>query len=466
MSRVKDINDINNGGDHIDHLQTLAEKCRTLGRKDSNWEEIVNISNEALTYINHGMGKDHDKNKNHHPDNDNEEFRTTMEATISGYKGFSLMKLNKIDEAFIALSRSYELRRQNNVALIQDEKRAAVVNCERVRHNASNSNTSAITNSTSSKREKRESIQVEKVLIQCCQMKGIDAPLPPLTKFSRTRHLFNTGGTAVSNDDLVMTKDDYHIYNQMIKDGQDSTNTTRATTSLYIEEKVDGANFGLSLSSGKIIAQNRSHYISSGDHAQFSPLASWVEEHRTSLTNILSHGVQSNNKAASQGLVLYGEWVVARHSLPYQRLPAHFIAFDIYDRKLERFWSRSRLHSIMKGSGIPVVPLIKHGKLDTFDAVSSSSQSFRNFLLTLLETKSKFRNDGGYVEGIILRIDDNNESDNNKSMWLKSRMKIVRPDFVAGCSDGHWSRRDIEKQTIDYEFAKSYLEECYYCAED
>ena len=31
--------------------------------------------------------------------------------------------------------------------------------------------------------------------------------------------------------------------------------------------------------------------------------------------------------------VLFGEWCLARHSVPYTRLPGYFIAFDIYSKR-------------------------------------------------------------------------------------------------------------------------------------
>lgn len=393
-------------------------KCQLLG-KNAEWIEIIETADQVILHLNELIDY---------------EYRSNVEARVSGYRGFAFMKLDRLEEAIIELSKSYELSKskRKGVALIdqqigQDKKQKF------------------------NRQEKREIIQVERALLACCQMKGIDAPNPPLTKFSRTVHLFDAGGTAVTTDDLVMPSDDV-IYNQIADE----------TTTLYIEEKVDGANFGLSLSgNGQIFAQNRSHYVSSGDHAQFSPLASWIEENRAALTTILTH--EQGKRTTSQGLVLYGEWVVARHSIPYHKLPAHFIAFDIYDRKLQRFWSRSRFHTIMKGSGIPVVPIIKEGILDCFHDYTSkgnSPTSFKKELVRLLETKSKFRTDGGPVEGIILRIDDNREDEYGHT-WLKSRVKIVRPDFVGGCSEGHWSRREIEKQTVDFDFAQVYLDECY-----
>lgn len=398
-------------------IRLKLRKCQLLGI-DEKWSEIIVLTDSILDKIN-SFQNEMDFTE-----------RSSLEATIAGYRGFALMKLNRIDEAIISLTKSYEIRISSckNVALVNEKRE--------------------LDRKTPNLSKRKEFVQVEKALAYCCQKKGIASPLPPLTKFSRTVHLFDTGGTAVTNDDLVLSQID-GFYKQM-KDGNET---------IYVEEKVDGANFGLSLSAdGQIFAQNRSHYISSGDHAQFSPLASWLEENRNALTNILNEGKRNkNNIAASQGLILYGEWVVARHSIPYHRLPSYFIAFDIYDRRVQRFWSRKRFHSVMKGSGIPVVPMIK-----VYKPEAKSSEVFRQDLLNLLETKSQFRSDGGPVEGIILRVDDDSDTSQETS-WLNHRLKVVRPDFVAGCGE-HWSRRDIERQIIDYDFAQEYLLRCYQCS--
>jgi bifunctional polynucleotide phosphatase/kinase len=80
-------------------------------------------------------------------------------------------------------------------------------------------------------------------------------------------------------------------------------------------------------------------------------------------------------------------------------------------------------------------------------------RSFRVDVVRLLERQSVFRSDGGTVEGVVLRIDEGD--------WLQERFKIVRSDFIAGCGEGHWSKRTIEKQRVDYEFAQEYVQTCY-----
>jgi len=364
---------------------------------------------------------------------DDESMR--FEKHLLGYRGYALMMLKRYDEARTYLSQSYDCQ------IGQREKKVSTIDNNRWKRSGQKRVKGRIDN--------EEEIMVEKALATCCQHVGIDAPLPPLTKFHRIAHLFNTGGTAVSDNDLVRSEGDSLV--RQITNGQ---------STVIIEEKVDGANMGISLSaSGKVLAQNRSHYISSGDHAQFNPLHAWIAEHNTALYNILSLGQE--DRAASQGLILYGEWVVAKHSIPYHKLPGYFIAYDLYDRFHERFHSRSRFHKALRGSGIPVVPIVSNERFGSIfsNSVKNSNRTrpngWKKKFLDLLDTPSVFRNDGGKVEGIVLRIDD--EEDN----YLKDQFKLVRPDFIAGCNDGHWSDRKVEKQIIDYDYAQTYLEECY-----
>lgn len=345
-----------------------------------------------------------------------------VEATILGYKGYAEMTLQNYSSAISQLQRSFELKTSS-------KKLVANTNKETVGKTLKFQNRNSL----------REELIVEECLAKCCEILNVSTPPPPICKYSRTSHLFNTGGTAVSSDDLVLTQEEMNLF--------------ESHKQVIIEEKVDGANFAVSLCSDKtIIAQNRSKYVSSGDHAQFGPVDSWIEENRNSINEILTSVGERN---ATQGLILYGEWVVAKHSIPYDRLPGYFIAFDIYDRKEHRFYSRKRFHEVMLNSGIPVVPTIAVLETSMF---KSDKSRIELYLKEQLNTSSQFRSDGGFVEGIILRVD---EEQDQGARWLQDKVKLVRPDFVAGCSEGHWSRRDVEKNIIDFSFTEEYLTHCY-----
>jgi hypothetical protein len=341
-------------------------------------------------------------------------------SCFHGYKGYALWKQGKYTSAVCFLRESQRLRR--------------------ILHNRSDQ-----LNHRQKEIIERERIVVDNALNDC--LKADQSKVQTTTsskpiKYPRTVHLFNSGGTATTPDDLVL-KDLSNFVSILCQKG----------VGVVIEEKIDGSNLGISQcpQSGDILVQNRSHFISQGDHAQFSRVKEWIADHQDALLPIL----QGGNR------ILYGEWVVAKHSIPYQSLPGWFIAFDLYDKETGNFLSRRRFHSALKGSQIPVVPVLhKSWSFQPSEGFSDKRNSLlRKELLSLLESRSCFRNDGGTVEGIVLRVDD------PQSMWMDMRYKVVRPDFVRGCQRGHWSSMPIEKQAVDLEFSESYLKSCYPFAE-
>ncbi|KAL1412984.1 hypothetical protein Q8F55_000733 [Vanrija albida] len=220
-------------------------------------------------------------------------------------------------------------------------------------------------------------------------------PDPPLLKFPRTPHLLNLGASTA--DDVVLADFD------------------ELTGALVVEEKIDGANMGLSLDfDGAIRAQNRSHWVSSADHAQFKPLDPWVAAHGPALRRILGADAQFPER-----FILYGEWVVARHSIHYTALPGAFLAFDLYDRVEARFLSRRALARVLAGSGIPQVPLI-----------AEASRLTREDVLHMVQGASAFTE--GRREGVYVRTED------DERRYTVGRGKVVRGDFIAG--NEHWAR--------------------------
>lgn len=219
-----------------------------------------------------------------------------------------------------------------------------------------------------------------------------------LKKFVRTKHIINLGGAG--RDDLMW---------------QGKELTDFLSNNLIIEEKIDGANLGIFLDeNSQIIIQNRSHYISPSYHKQFSEIDKWKYQHENDIRSILG-----NNP-----WIIYGEWVVAKHSIHYTRLPNKFILFDIYDREQDKFFSRSRVEQLIAGTQFVQIHKITEG----------------NFNLTQLK-KIAYSNSvyyDGPVEGIYARaITDDGQ-------FLKYRGKIVRHDFIAGGQE-HWMKYDIVK---------------------
>ncbi len=168
-----------------------------------------------------------------------------------------------------------------------------------------------------------------------------------LFKFPRTKHLFDAGGNGVSRDDLLMDPGEEKSFYSPQGRRQRPPQTP---VLVAVEEKVDGANLGISIGADmKLYVQNRSHYVNSQTHKQFSTLDAWLAEHSPALYEILEPGRH----------VLFGEWLYAKHSIHYTRLPGgYFMTFDLYDRKVGRFYSWRERNRRLEGSGIPVVRMI------------------------------------------------------------------------------------------------------------
>lgn len=228
-----------------------------------------------------------------------------------------------------------------------------------------------------------------------------------ILKFPSTAHLINLG--ASTPDDLV-------------REDVFSSKSGHFT----VEEKVDGANMGFSLDADKQLqVQNRSHYISYAEHAQFKPLKAWLERHGEEIVTLLDRDAQFLER-----FILYGEWCVLQHSIHYTALPAPFLAFDLYDRYTGQFVSRRVLTGLLKGTGLRQVPLIEECEVIT-----------RGGLLALIGKKSEFTD--GRLEGVYVREED------GERQRTVDRTKVVRGDFIAG--NKHWTRGGIVRNGFVHE---------------
>lgn len=242
-----------------------------------------------------------------------------------------------------------------------------------------------------------------------------------LFKFPRTKHLFDAGGQGVSRDDLLMDAGEEALFY--------TRRGAQLPSTVTIEEKVDGANLGISIGSDmKVSVQNRSHYVNSKTHKQFSSLDKWLDDHSAELFRILEPGRH----------VLFGEWLYAKHSIQYTRLPGYFMAFDIFDKQEGRFYSQTKRNEMLECTGIPVVREIAKATLQG-----------RQEALKWLETQSTFYD--GPCEGIYLRIDEDTPHSAHFSgkPYLKYRGKLVRPDFLQQIEE-QWTRQQFTKNVVSH----------------
>jgi len=186
---------------------------------------------------------------------------------------------------------------------------------------------------------------------------------------------------------------------------------------LVVEEKVDGANLGISFdASGNIRAQNRGAYIQLPCTGQWKKLSEWL----TPKADLLFE--QLTDK-----YILFGEWCYAQHSVTYDRLPDWFLGFDVFDKDCSRFLSCSRRDTIFSAIGISQVPMVKRGRF---------SLSGLNNLLSQSKLSDK------PAEGLYLRVDN--------SDWLEYRAKLVRPAFIQAVEQ-HWSKTIIKPNRLKQE---------------
>lgn len=187
------------------------------------------------------------------------------------------------------------------------------------------------------------------------------------------------------------------------------------TGELVIEEKVDGANLGLSLGlDGRVRAQSRGNYLAPGrSHAQWNPLWAWLAERRTVLEDALRGG-----------LILYGEWCHARHTVPYHALPDWFLGFDIYETSTRRFWSADRRNAWLADVDVVPIPEVNRGRFQ------------------LKQLPALLRSALGSVpmEGIYLRRE--------QAGYLVGRAKIVSNAFKQQIEE-HWTRRPVTPNQLD-----------------
>ena len=186
---------------------------------------------------------------------------------------------------------------------------------------------------------------------------------------------------------------------------------------IIVEEKVDGANLGISFDDGgNICVQNRGSYLHLPWVGQWKKLQDWLASRMDELFDVLS------NK-----YILFGEWCYAQHSIFYDRLPDWFLGFDIFDREFTLFLSSIRCDEFFSKMGIVHVPLISRGYFTLFD-------------LNKLISKSKISREA--AEGLYLRIE--------QGEWLLQRAKLVRPEFIQSV-EKHWSHSTIKPNKLSFE---------------
>jgi len=222
-------------------------------------------------------------------------------------------------------------------------------------------------------------------------------------KYPRTPHLFGSKGT----------DDDKHL-------SEAESNRFLADDSLIVEEKIDGTNVGIHFSeSGTLVLQCRGHLVTEGMHPQYDLFKQWANAKRPVLEERLEFRY-----------ILFGEWMYARHSVHYRKLPHYFFEFDVFDKQDGAFMSLERRQALLAGIGIHTVPVIHRGAVRRKDLEKLIGPS--NFD-SLFENPVTGGTDN-LMEGLYLRAEFQGV--------VTGRAKYVRPEFVEKIKQStHWQQQ-------------------------
>ncbi len=238
-----------------------------------------------------------------------------------------------------------------------------------------------------------------------------------------------------------------HIQGSRLQDGDEDLSQVPwadlAGKHLIIEEKIDGANTGISFDSdGEIWLQCRGHYLTGGaGEKQFALFKQWAATHQNWLFDRLE-----------DRYVMYGEWMYAKHTVFYDALPHYFMEFDIYDKQKKIFLSTKARRHVLQGRILiePVLVLGAGNFASLEDVLDNVTNSYFKTTLWRQVLKDHAENLGQDYEKVRLQTDPSNHMEGLYIKWedeeqVLGRYKWIRPDFVQAILEAgdHWKARPI-----------------------
>lgn len=211
---------------------------------------------------------------------------------------------------------------------------------------------------------------------------------------------------------------------------------------LVVEEKCDGANTAISFDrEGSLLLQSRGHYLTGGRRERhYDLLKQWAGVHRDALYAVLG-----------SRYIMYGEWMYAKHTVYYDRLPHYFLEFDILDRETNRFLDTPARRGMLRNLPVVSVPVLAEGKFRDRDKLLQllgpslyiSREHIGHLRLTSarlgldVERQVQETDPLTAMEGLYLKVEENGT--------VADRMKFVRPTFYQAVqlSESHWQNRPI-----------------------
>lgn len=193
---------------------------------------------------------------------------------------------------------------------------------------------------------------------------------------------------------------------------------------LVIEEKVDGT--GVSISMDTHLNLQINHRGSPAVGREFKPLHEWAEANWEDLVLLLG-----------ERYTLFGEWMLNKHTIFYDKLPHFFLESDIYDQERGIWLSTSARNNLLNGhkfiKQVPVIAAFKPSALwQITNLVGKTSYQSKDWKETLkanaqvrgakLETVLKETDQTGMMEGLYIKQEDD--------FQVINRYKYIRYEFL------------------------------------
>lgn len=211
---------------------------------------------------------------------------------------------------------------------------------------------------------------------------------------------------------------------------------------LVVEEKCDGANSAISFSpEGELRLQSRGHYLTGGYRERhYNLMKQWANVHKDAFYEVLG-----------SRYIMYGEWMYAKHTVFYDKLPHYFLEFDVFDRENGIFLdthARRRLLSSLPVVSVPVLGEGEYRSREDLLALLTKSRYISNDHLACLthlslelgldpERQCRETDPEPLMEGLYLKVEEDGQ--------VVQRLKFVRHGFyqTVQLSDSHWLDRPI-----------------------
>ena len=211
---------------------------------------------------------------------------------------------------------------------------------------------------------------------------------------------------------------------------------------LVIEEKIDGANCGLSFDAdGNLLLQSRGHYLTGGVREKhFNLFKQWGAAHQRAFWNVLGGRY-----------IMYGEWVYVKHTIFYDALPHYFMEFDVFDREKEIYLDTPSRRHLLRELPIVSVPVLKMGLFERIESLTAligpsnyitgeHAEKLRRYCVAngiYVEETTRQTDLSMLMEGLYIKHEEGGR--------VVGRYKYIRERFLQTVltSDSHWLARPI-----------------------